>query len=103
MVRREDVLRALLVHHRRLRSPEDVGWTASTSSSNATARASRGRPRTFVSGEMLAKRAGVSKLTYQQTEHGVREPKASELEEIATLLQMTWRARAALFRRALGC
>ncbi|MGW9429967.1 MmyB family transcriptional regulator [Streptomyces decoyicus] len=56
-----------------------------------------------VSAELFAKSLGVSKPYYLKIENGQQPPKAEELEHIAELLTMTWRARAALYRRALGC
>ncbi|MEJ8652682.1 helix-turn-helix domain-containing protein [Streptomyces sp. MS1.AVA.3] len=64
----------------------------------------RARPaRTRISAELFAKSLGVSKPYYLKIENGRQPPKAEELEQIAELLKMTWRARAALYRRALGC
>ncbi|MEU9489268.1 helix-turn-helix domain-containing protein, partial [Streptomyces decoyicus] len=96
MLNRKDLLKALLVHHRELRTPQDMGWQATTSSGP-------GRPRTRISAELFAKTLGVSKPYYLKIENGRQQPKTEELEQIAELLKMTWRARAALFRRALGC
>ncbi|MGW2028523.1 MmyB family transcriptional regulator [Streptomyces decoyicus] len=96
MLNRKDLLKALLVHHRELRTPQDMGWQATTSSGP-------GRPRTRVSAELFAKSLGVSKPYYLKIENGRQQPKTEELEHIAALLKMTWRARAALYRRALGC
>ncbi|WP_405413077.1 helix-turn-helix domain-containing protein [Streptomyces decoyicus] len=56
-----------------------------------------------MSAELFAKSLGVSKPYYLKIENGRQPPKAEELEHIAELLKMTWRARAALHRRALGC
>ncbi|MFJ5804254.1 helix-turn-helix domain-containing protein [Streptomyces decoyicus] len=96
MLNRKDLLKALLVHHRELRTPQDVGWRSNPSGGP-------GRPRRRISAELFAKSLGVSKPYYLKIENGQKQPKAEELEHIAELLQMTWRARAALYRRALGC
>ncbi|MFC9227493.1 helix-turn-helix domain-containing protein [Streptomyces decoyicus] len=96
IMNRKDLLNALLVHHRELRTPQDVGWRGTTSGGP-------GRPRDRISAELFAKSLGVSKPYYLKIENGQQHPKAEELEQIAELLKMTWRARAALYRRALGC
>lgn len=96
MATRNHLLTAFLVRHRELRSPQDLGRPSQMSPR-------RGRPWSRISMELMAKEIGVSKPYYRQIEHGTREPKASELDQIAAVLQMTWRGRAALFRRALGC
>ncbi|MET7801920.1 helix-turn-helix domain-containing protein, partial [Streptomyces decoyicus] len=96
MLNRKDLLKALLVHHRTLRTPQDVGWRSTTSGGP-------GRPRKRISAELFAKSLGVSKPYYLKIENGKKTPKAEELEHIAEILKMTWRARAALYRRALGC
>ncbi|MGW9171080.1 MmyB family transcriptional regulator [Streptomyces decoyicus] len=96
MLNRKDLLKALLIHHRELRTPQDMGWQATTNSGP-------GRPRRGISAELFAKSLGVSKPYYLKIENGRQPPKAEELEQIAALMKMTWRARAALFRRALGC
>ncbi|WP_327707028.1 helix-turn-helix domain-containing protein [Streptomyces decoyicus] len=62
-----------------------------------------GRPWRRISAELFAKSLGVSKPYYLKIENGQQPPKTEELEQIAELLKMTWRARAALYRRALGC
>ncbi|AWN24869.1 helix-turn-helix domain-containing protein [Streptomyces sp. NEAU-S7GS2] len=96
MMNRNDLLKALLVHHRELGNPQDMGWRGTTSGRP-------GRPRTRISAELFAKSLGVSKPYYLKIENGRQHPKVDELEQIAELLKMSWRARAALFRRALGC
>ena len=95
MMHRNDLLKSLLVRHRELRCPQDTDR--------------RGKPigpgpkRRRLSAEAFAKHLGVSKPYYLDIENSRRQATVDELEEIAALLTMTWRARAALFRRALGC
>ncbi|QZY20209.1 hypothetical protein [Streptomyces decoyicus] len=57
MMNRKDLLKALLVHHRELRTPQDVGWRGTTSGGP-------GRPRDRISAELFAKSLGVSKPYY---------------------------------------
>ncbi|WP_327707048.1 helix-turn-helix domain-containing protein [Streptomyces decoyicus] len=96
MLNRKDLLKALLVHLRELATPQDVGWHGTTSGGP-------GRPRDRISAELFAKSLGVSKPYYLKIENGQQQPKVEEVEQITELLKMTWRARAALYRRALGC
>lgn len=96
MLTRKDLLKDLLVEHRQRGNPQDLGWRDRPG-------VRPGRRRTWISTDLLAKKLGVSKPYYQDIENSARQPKIEELEQIAALLKMTWRARAALFRRALGC
>ncbi|MFE6685028.1 hypothetical protein ACFVFQ_00980 [Streptomyces sp. NPDC057743] len=51
----------------------------------------------------MARLFGREALWYRQRENGVKPFTTGELDRIADRLGMTWRARVALFRRALGC
>ncbi|MFF4283191.1 hypothetical protein ACFY0Z_30965 [Streptomyces kronopolitis] len=96
MATRKDLLKDLLVQHRQRGDPRDLGWKPKPG-------IRPGRHRTRIAAELLAKELGVSKPYYLDIENSVRQAEVEELEHIAVLLKMTWRARAALFRRALGC
>ncbi|MEU3878089.1 helix-turn-helix domain-containing protein [Streptomyces sp. NPDC029704] len=61
------------------------------------------QPRRAVTQDDLARFLGIWRRWYGQLESGKRVPKVEELEQIAHFLEMTPRARTALFRRALSC
>ncbi|MFB7631930.1 hypothetical protein ACFC0M_13410 [Streptomyces sp. NPDC056149] len=94
---RKSLLKALLRAHRALGDRTEFGWRPQER------RDGRGRPVTGIDQGTMARLFGRESLWYRQRENGVKPFTIGELDRIADRLGMTWRARVALFRRALGC
>ncbi|MFI1203436.1 helix-turn-helix domain-containing protein [Streptomyces sp. NPDC020883] len=93
----------MLVRHRELTKPQASPYHQRLNAGLKPQRLKPGPKPTGTSAERFSKSLGMSKPIYLKIEKGEREPTVDEVEQIAALLHMTWRARAALFRRALHC
>lgn len=92
-----DLLKGLLSAHRQVADPREFGWR------EPRGRTAGRKPGTRVVHEQIARKMGRSRMWYIYRETGVVPFTVAELEQVADLLHMTWRARVALYRRALRC
>ncbi|ANZ13423.1 hypothetical protein ACH4YO_37885 [Streptomyces noursei] len=91
------LLRELLTAHRVLADPKEFGWRENKRQSETAGRKSGKR----VNEKHFAAKMGKSPAWYARRMSGRPPFATAELQQVADLLRMTWRARVALYRRSL--